>query len=231
MLHPLRLDIDQRATHFGLKVNYNMTLFEVYREIVLGSIAESYSLQVLSHAIEDAKHREGYPTWMPLWHATGSHFTRPRRTFLYNASRKYKPQLCAFTNPMLLGLGGVIIGTVTKTSTNIILSDSKVPQAQDVHHGTTLTEIQEISRLLVRDCWQPEHNGCNKQFIVLVRELQRILKTFVLSLPRGCRRRQGPLSCRCMENGVTSASQGTLHHQPVAFMRSSKFCIMRAARL
>jgi hypothetical protein len=158
VLHPLRIDIDQGATHFGLKVDYTITLFELYRQIVLGSISEGRSLQVLSHAIEDSKYREDYPTWMPLWHATSSRFTGPRRTFLYNASREYEPQLCTFTNPMLLGLGGVEVGIVTKTSTNIILSDLKVLQAEGINHGTTLTEMQEISRLIVRDCWQPEHN-------------------------------------------------------------------------
>lgn len=48
VLHPLRIDIDQRATHFSLKVNYKTTLFEVYRQIVIGSISEGRSLQVLS---------------------------------------------------------------------------------------------------------------------------------------------------------------------------------------
>ncbi|KAH7381934.1 heterokaryon incompatibility protein-domain-containing protein [Cadophora sp. MPI-SDFR-AT-0126] len=158
MLYPLRMDIDQRATHFGLKVDYNMTLREVYRQIVLGSISEGRSLQVLSHAIEDSKYRKDYPTWMPLWHATSSRFTGPRRTFLYNASRDHEPQVRTFTNPMLLGLDGVEVGIVTKTSTNIILSDANELQTEEINHGTTLAEIQEISRLIVRDCWQPEHN-------------------------------------------------------------------------
>jgi hypothetical protein len=48
VLHPLRIDIDQRATHFSLKINYKTTLFEVYRQIVIGSISEGRSLQVLS---------------------------------------------------------------------------------------------------------------------------------------------------------------------------------------
>lgn len=114
VLHPLHIDIDPRATHFGLKVNYNMSLFEVYRQIVLGSISEGCSLHVLSHAIEDSKYHEDYPTWMPVWHATGSRFTGPWRSFLYNASIEHGPQLSTFTNPTLLGLGGIEVGIVTK---------------------------------------------------------------------------------------------------------------------
>lgn len=90
-LHPLRIDIDQGATHFGLRVDYDMTLFELYRQIVLGPMSEGRSLQVLGHAIEDSKYRKDYPSWMPVWHASSSRFTGPRRTFLYNASREYEP--------------------------------------------------------------------------------------------------------------------------------------------
>lgn len=159
VLHPLRIDVDQDASHFDLKVDYNMTLFDIYRQIVLGSISEGRSLQVLSHATEDSKYRENYPTWMPVWHAKGdSRHTGPRRTFLYNASREYEPQLRTFTNPILLGLGGLVAETVTQTSTNIILSDRKVLQVEGISHGTTLVEMREISRLVLRDCWQPEDN-------------------------------------------------------------------------
>lgn len=216
VLHPLCIDTDQHATHFGLKVNYNTTLFEVYRQIVLGSISEGHSLQVLSHAIEDAKYREGYPTWMPLWHATGSHFTGPRRTFLYDASREYEPQLRTFTNPMLLSLGGVIVGTVTRTSTNIILSGSKVPQAEGVNHGTTLTEIQEISRLLVRDCWQPEHNWLQEAVYRTCSRAATHFEDFCAFITERLQKRPGPtlLSLHgkwcdiCMARHVASPASG-----------------------
>jgi hypothetical protein len=158
VLHPLHIDIDPRATHLGLKVDYNMTLFDVYRQIVLCSISEGRSLQVLSHAIEDSKYREGYPAWMPLWHAISSRFAGPRRTFLYNASKGYEPQVRTFPNPHLLGLSGIEVGIVTKTSTNIILSNMNLAHADRINQGTTLAEIRETSRLIVRDCWQPEHN-------------------------------------------------------------------------
>lgn len=159
VLHPLRSDIDYDSSHFGITVDYNMTLFSIYRQIVLGSISEGCSLQVLSHAVEDPKHRENYPSWMPIWHARGdSRHTGPRRTFLYNVSREEKPRLRTFTDPMLLGLGGLIAGTVTQMSTNIILSDRKVPQGKSIHHGTIGVKMREASRLFVRDCWQPEDN-------------------------------------------------------------------------
>jgi hypothetical protein len=159
LLYPLRRDVDQDASHFDLKVDYNTTLFDLYRKIVLGSISEGRSLQVFSHATERPGDRENYPTWMPVWHARGdSRHTGPRRTFLYNASGGYEPQLHTFLNPMLLGLGGLIAGTVMQTSTNIILSNQKAFQAEGISHGATLEEMREISRLVVRDCWQPEDN-------------------------------------------------------------------------
>lgn len=159
VLHSLCRDTDQDTTHFGIKVDYNMTLFDVYRQVVLSSISEGCSLQVLSHVTEEPKCRENYPSWMPVWHARGNfRYIGPRRTFLYNASREQKPLLRTFTNPMLLGLGGLIAGTVTQVSTNILLSDREVLQGKVIRHGTTQMEMREVSRLVVRDCWQPEDN-------------------------------------------------------------------------
>lgn len=125
VIHHLGLDLDKQATHFGITVDYNLTLFDVYRQIVLGSITEIHSLQVLSHATEDAKYRENYPSWMPIWHAQDHHHNGPRRTFLYNASRGSEPQLSTFTDPMLLGLRGVVVGSVIETSNNIVLCSDR----------------------------------------------------------------------------------------------------------
>jgi hypothetical protein len=61
-------------------------------------------------------------------------------------------------NPMLLGLGGVVAGTVRQTSTNIILSDRKAVQAEEISHGISLATIRDFSRLVVCDCLQPEDN-------------------------------------------------------------------------
>jgi hypothetical protein len=158
VIYPLHIDTIRHASHFGLKVDYNMTLFELYRQIVFRSISEGHGLQVLSHAIEDYDKRKEYPTWMPVWHARSSRFTRPRRTFLFNASKGYSPQLHRLTNPMLLSLDGIVVGGVTETSTTVKFFNGRSRPTDGIQYGTTLQEIWEISRLLVRDCWQPEHN-------------------------------------------------------------------------
>jgi hypothetical protein len=190
VLHPLHTDTDQRAPHFGLKVDYNVTLFDLYRQIVLGSIYEARSLQVLSHAIQDAKYREDYPTWMPLWHASGSRFTGPRRTFLYNAGRDYRPQICIFKDSKLLGPGWFEVGTITRTSTKITLSESKVLQGSVIGQEATPTNIREISRLIVHDCWQPEDNWLQEAVCRTSSQALCISKTSVLSSPKGYRRFQ-----------------------------------------
>lgn len=158
-LHPHGTDVNQDASHFNLKVDYGLELFDLYRQIVLRSITQGRSLQVLSHAVEGSKYRQNYPTWMPVWDVIGDPgHTGPRRTFLYNACRGHEPQHCTFTNSMLIGLSGVVAGYVAQTSTNIILSSRKVLQEEGISCGTTFSEIRDVSRMIVRDCWQPEGN-------------------------------------------------------------------------
>ncbi|KAH7392687.1 heterokaryon incompatibility protein-domain-containing protein [Pyrenochaeta sp. MPI-SDFR-AT-0127] len=159
VFYPLSTNVALSASHFELKVDYNIPLFDLYRQVVLSSISKGRSLQVLNHTTEESKDREGYPKWMPVWHARGdSRHTGPRRTFLYNASREFEPQVRTFTNHMHLGVGGLVAGIVTQTSTNILFSTRKVPRVEVISLGTTLEETREISRLIVRDCWQPEEN-------------------------------------------------------------------------
>lgn len=156
--HPLRMDVEPYASHFGLKPDYNMTLFEVYRQIVLGSIAESRSLQVLSHVPENSTNHRIYPTWMPLWHVGGSRFTGPNRYFLYDASKGFEPRVLEQTNPTLLGLRGILVGTVVKTSTNIRVLSCETEVTEVIQFGTTLEELWKVSELIVRGCWQPQDN-------------------------------------------------------------------------
>jgi Heterokaryon incompatibility protein (HET) len=216
VFYPLRIGVDQDASHFEMKVDYNMTLFEVYRQIVLGSISEGRSLQVLSHAIEAPKYRENYPTWMPVWHGSDFRHTGPRRTFLYNASGGYEPQPRTFTNLTLLGLGGLVAGTVTRTSTNIILSDEKVSQVEEISHGTDLSELQEISRLFVRDCWQPEDNWLQEDICRTFAQSTAHFEDFCAFLSERLQKNLGPTFVSlhgkwcdvCMTRHVTSPASG-----------------------
>ena len=156
--YPLNSQKNPFASHFKIKVDYDLSLLEVYRQIVIRSISEGSSLQVLSHAIEDQDKRKGYPSWMPVWHATSSRFTGPRRTYLFNASRGYGPQLSTYTDPSLIGLRGLVIGMVTGTNVNIKLQARKSQRHDSFGIVTTRTRIRDTARLIVRDCWQPEHN-------------------------------------------------------------------------
>ena len=157
---------DDCALHLGLTVDYNVSLFELYKAVVLSSIIQGRSLLILSHATEGPEDREIYPSWMPVWHGRGdARHIGPRRSFLYSAGSRYEVQLRLLPEPRLIGLAGVVVGTIMQTSTNFVLAGSRSESAQVISSGITLSELQKAAKLFVRDCWQPQDNWVQKAVV------------------------------------------------------------------